>query len=393
VRHACAAGLTQLIKRTERWLDQAQDYMLQAASGNAGVIAQQVCQEKRFDSLGCLGSDGGAGATCTDDPSWKDIFGSNCAQYTTSHARNHFSCSVMKSPDGRTASQACRATCGICQAKHTPLANLHSQACMLADSIGRGHSTDSLLSTTDVRPLTYDQYQKTFMELHSYSQTLLSEERAAATAQDLRKVMGQVSETQAANALDEKGLWQRKVDVDNQRMQQYRTQLRTIDGKIQHTLKTMKVDGPALLKSVTKQLTASRTAFRHSAGTVPLTADERNMLQQRLMALQREQASIQAQLGGGGHRRQLGGGGRRQLGGGGGGVSATIQQLTHKLSSVTQLISFVQQQLSESSAAAPTPPKCRDPTCLTGTPRSTNGCGNAAMGKYHSWAMQALEDL
>ena len=123
--------------------------------------------------------------------------------------------------------------------------------------------------------------------------------------------MGQVSETQAANALDEQNLWQTKVDADNSRMQQYREQLRTIDGKIQHTLAQMHVDGPALLSSVSSQLSASRAALEHSAGTAPLTADERNVLPHRLTTLQSEQADIQAQLSSGGHRRQLGGGGRR----------------------------------------------------------------------------------
>jgi hypothetical protein len=396
LRQVCEAGLEQVIARTERWLDQAQDYMLQAASGNAGVIAQQLCQERRFDSLGCLGSsDGGAGAACADDPTWTDSFGGTCADHATTNPRVHAGCATDRSSaDGRTASQACRVACGGCTPQQTPMAalrNLHNQSCMLADALGRGHSTDSLLSTTDVRPLTYDQYEHTFTVLSNYGAALLSEERAQTVAQDLRHVMGQVSETQAANALDEQNLWQHKVDADNSRMQQYRGQLRTIDGKIQHTLAQMHVDGPALLGSVSSQLSASRAALEHSAGTTPLTADERNILQHRLTTLQSEQADIQAQLSSGGHRRQLGGGGRRQLGGGG--VSATIQQLTHKLSSVTQLISVVQQQLSESTSAAPTPPVCQDPTCLTGTPRSTNGCGNDATGQYHSWAMQALQDL
>jgi hypothetical protein len=258
---------------------------------------------------------------------------------------------------------------------------------MLADALGRGHNMDSLLSTTDVRPLTYDQYEHTFTVLSSYGATLLSEERAHTAAQNLRHVMGQVSETQAANALDEQNLWQTKVDADNSRMQQYRGQLRTIDGKIQHTLALMHVDGPALLRSVSSQLSASRAALEHSAGIAPLTADERNVLQHRLTTLQSEQADIQAQLmslSSGGRRRQLGGGG----------VSATRQQLAHRLSSVMQMISSIQQQLSEApTPPAPTPPACQDPTCLTGTPRSTNGCGNAAMGQYHSWAMQALQDL
>eukprot|EP01043_Picozoa_sp_COSAG02_P075318 COSAG02_NODE_15473_length_1168_cov_1.108513_1_plen_235_part_10 len=52
----CMMGLPAVIHRTERWLQLAEDYMLQTATGNAAVIASQLCTERRFQTLGCLAS-------------------------------------------------------------------------------------------------------------------------------------------------------------------------------------------------------------------------------------------------------------------------------------------------------------------------------------------------
>ena len=113
-----------------------------------------------------------------------------------------------------------------------------------------------------------------------------------------------------------------------------------------------------------------------------MVVDERTKRENEQLRVQIQQ--LQAQLSDGGHRRRLRDNDDE---------AAMFQQLSHELLSVTQMISFIQQKVNESSSAALTPPKCQDPTCLTGTPRSTNGCGNDAMGQYHSWAMQALQDL
>ena len=49
------AGFSALVERTGAWLTIAVDYSLQDMDGNAGVIAQQICDEKRFPRLVCLG--------------------------------------------------------------------------------------------------------------------------------------------------------------------------------------------------------------------------------------------------------------------------------------------------------------------------------------------------
>lgn len=50
---------------------------------------------------------------------------------------------------------------------------------------------------------------------------------------DLRNVMSREVATTGANAVDEQGVWQDKVDDDANRMGIYRNQIQTIDGNIQ----------------------------------------------------------------------------------------------------------------------------------------------------------------
>ena len=121
IRDACAAGLPGLVERTATWQALATDYQMQAAEGNAGVIATQLCLETRYDTLTCL-----------------------------------------TSPPASEADAASFAA----------LAELHAQACAMAESIGKGHSTDMLLSTTDVPPLSFTNYHQTFTTVQSYIDSL-----------------------------------------------------------------------------------------------------------------------------------------------------------------------------------------------------------------------------
>eukprot|EP01043_Picozoa_sp_COSAG02_P073969 COSAG02_NODE_14608_length_1255_cov_1.231834_2_plen_88_part_01 len=57
VRDLCTdmvLGGRDIVDRTASWLARAMDYQLQAAEDNAGVIATQLCFERRFETVGCL---------------------------------------------------------------------------------------------------------------------------------------------------------------------------------------------------------------------------------------------------------------------------------------------------------------------------------------------------
>eukprot|EP01044_Picomonas_judraskeda_P007588 COSAG03_NODE_821_length_5733_cov_3.187966_5_plen_123_part_00 len=95
---------------------QASDYQLQAAEGNAGVIATQICLERRFDSLECFKEESGE--------------------------------------------------------ERQALADLHQAACGFAKLRGRGDSLLGVLSSPDVRPLTFDEYRDTLESVLDYLDNL-----------------------------------------------------------------------------------------------------------------------------------------------------------------------------------------------------------------------------
>eukprot|EP01045_Picozoa_sp_COSAG04_P012208 COSAG04_NODE_814_length_10091_cov_7.591873_9_plen_1027_part_00 len=360
---------------------------MQAAEGNAGVIATQLCLEARYDTLTCLG--GSATATvCEDDSNFADAVYSNpCSTYTVG-SRNHDYCDQDVDANGRTAAAACPAACGSCtpQSSASPagmLADLHAQACAMAESIGKGHSTDMLLSTTDVPPLSFTNYHQTFTTVQSYIDSLQRSYDTLGIRSDFHASLAQEVALGSADAADEAGIFQAKVDAADSRMQVYRTQIQGIDTTIQQTLQSMQLDGPALIESVSNQIASNKDSFQRatSAGGGSLQPEERSALQAQAADLQAQQQDIQRRLDGLGRRLQAGDDDRPQL--------------EHRLGTVTQLLSWVQQRLSDAdNAPAPSNPA---PTCsaqCTGrVPPSSNGCGNDFTGQFHSWAMQALEDV
>ena len=74
---------------------------MQAAEGNAGVIATQLCLERSFGDLSCLDHEAG----------------------------------------------------------DTRLSELHDQACSLANDLGMGRTLSSVLQSSEVPPLSFDQYE------------------------------------------------------------------------------------------------------------------------------------------------------------------------------------------------------------------------------------------
>ena len=161
-RAVCVAGLAAVTERTATWLALAADYQMQAAEGNAGVIATQLCLERRYDSLECLGGspDGSPGGStsgaCEDDPAWSSTLTYMCPTYTDGvRSSNHAYCAEDADASGRLAVDACPVACGVCspQDASSPasiLTDLHDQACALSETIGKqGHSIDSLLATAE----------------------------------------------------------------------------------------------------------------------------------------------------------------------------------------------------------------------------------------------------
>ena len=116
VRDVCEAGLEELAASTERFLDLALDYKLQAAEGNTGVIAQELCTHRRFENLTCFA-----------------LQGSSVTSVTVA-----------------------------------ALADAHGQACGLAEHIGQGHSISMMMSSLDVAPLTFTIYHDDFEDVDQF---------------------------------------------------------------------------------------------------------------------------------------------------------------------------------------------------------------------------------
>ena len=128
----CTAGLDALALRTAAWVKIAMDYSLQAMDGNAGVIAQQICSERPYASLVCLGQADSAADRCAYDPNWLSTAGPTftCATYTsTAIERNHNYCGTDADAANVLAAVACPAACGSCtpQDSSSPAAVLHEQ--------------------------------------------------------------------------------------------------------------------------------------------------------------------------------------------------------------------------------------------------------------------------
>jgi len=294
--------------------------MMQAAEGNAGVIATQICLERRYVTLACL-----------EDPA-------------------------------------------------TRLTDLHDQACALAESLRTGYRVDRLLSTTDVPPLSLGTYHTTFTTLSSYLGTVQNSYHSLQISSNFLTALSAEVAKDSADAADEAGVWQAKADADQSRMDVYRTQIQGIDATLQQTLQTMQVDGPALLQSTTDQIDAARADFHSAASgeTMALQPAERALLEAQQADLQSQQAEIQQQLGT--HRRLQDDGDH--------------QQLLHRLTAVAHLLAWVRQRLQDSpSTGVPTTESTCPASCVGATPPSSNGCGNDFAGSFHSWAMQAQEEV
>eukprot|EP01043_Picozoa_sp_COSAG02_P062107 COSAG02_NODE_8490_length_2552_cov_1.863025_1_plen_685_part_10 len=320
VRDACQAGTRTIADRTAGWLALAADYLMQAAEGNAGVIATQICLERRYVTL-----------TCLEDPA-------------------------------------------------ASLTDLHDQACALVESLRTGYKVDRLLSTTDVPPLSLGTYHTTFTTLSSYLGTVQNRHDSLQISSDFLRALSAEVAKDSADAADEAGVWQAKADADQSRMDVYRTQIQGIDATLQQTLQTMQVDGPALLQSTTDQIDAARADFHSAANgeNLALQPAERGLLEAQQANLQSKQAEIQQQLGT--HRRLQDDG--------------EHQQLLHRLTAVAHLLAWVRQRLQDlPSSTVPTNQSTCPASCDGATPPSSNGCGNDFTGSFHSWAMQALQDV
>ena len=304
VRDVCAAGLSSAVDRTVGWLALASDYQLQAAEGNAGVIATQLCLERRYESLTCLGGSAAGATACADDPNWVSIMGAqySCDTYVEGiRMSNHQYCDQDSDASGRLAADACPAACGRCTAQSATspaatLADLHGQACALAESVGKGHSVDTLLSTTDVPPLSLSVYHSTFGSVQAYGNLLKQSYNALSVRSDFQTTLSRSAAVSAADAVDEQGLWQTKADAAAERMVVYRTQIQEIDATLQQTLQSMQLDGPALLQSVSGQIDTSRRNFRSAVSAAALRAEERSALEQSVRGIANQQAAIQQQL-------------------------------------------------------------------------------------------------
>eukprot|EP01052_Picozoa_sp_SAG31_P041679 SAG31_NODE_6385_length_2036_cov_1.672173_1_plen_362_part_01 len=201
VAEACRAGdADAMVRRTERWLDLAHDYDLQGATGNAGVIAQQVCLERRFGTLACLGGGGGSGGAepCVDDPSWTAAAPCagpcSCETYVAEiRGSNHQYCATDRDGGGRLAADACPASCGSCTAPSNDspgvlLADLHDQACALAVGIGMGQGLEEQLGSNNVPPLRFRQYREMFASFESFIRSQLeSLEALGEDSEDLQR--------------------------------------------------------------------------------------------------------------------------------------------------------------------------------------------------------------
>ena len=387
VRSVCEAGLDAVVQHTVGWLNLALDYQLQAAEGNAGVVATQLCLERRYETLFCLfRSESGAEETCIDSPTWRASVGDfPCSTYIDDGSRtsNHRYCSADADDRGVLAAVACPAACGVCvpQGDTSParvLVDLHDQACELAKQIGLGSNVDTLQSSTDVPPLSLRTYHDTFSAVQAFSDTLRDDFNSLEQMRDLRMVLAQQVRAGSTDAVDEQGLWQDKVAASESRMAVYRDQLKDIDGRLQQAMQAMQIDGQSLLQSVSAQINNQQRGFQASVSTAALRSTERVALEQSVADIRAQQTALGRQI------ASLLPSEERDR-----------QRLEHQLQALNQRQSSNQQRLGDSASGTermPGEPLCNERCGLAQQP-SSNGCGNDFTGAFHSWAMMALQDV
>ena len=274
MREVCEAGLDALVHRTTSWLNLAVDYSLQTLDGNAGVIVQQLCTERRFMSLTCLGLASAAANHCVDDPNWHSTVGETftCTTYTAS-GRNHNYCDSDVDGTNVLAEVACPAACGSCtpQSSASPAAVLsdqHDQACMLAVSIGLGPIGEGRASRTmDVPPITFAGILDTNDNLVSFIDGLI-QNRGRLIEADLHRTLVLEIARRSTDTADSEGFMQGQIEASMGRMRQFGTQFSHMDGTIQRRLQPKEINGSPLLNAVALAIGASKHNFVQLQGAV-----------------------------------------------------------------------------------------------------------------------------
>ena len=201
VQDVCAAELrstrrrrsppvgARIVARTATWVDQMQDYYLQTGmeggGGNALVIAAQLCAERRFETLTCLGGNAEAMAR---------------------------------------------------------LVELHDQACAFADLLGRGALAGDAMRPNEVRPLSFNMYGQLFEDFEADLGHTLDQLKAAAdgaatrtlVVEQARAVIAQREVDEAAGAAASAGLAARQQTAAAAQAAGYATTIQELEGAIQN---------------------------------------------------------------------------------------------------------------------------------------------------------------
>jgi hypothetical protein len=228
VRDVCfqfATGSEPLNTRTRGWLEQAHDYLLHGANDQAGVIAAQLCAESRFQSLACL--DGGS----------------------SSSSRNS-------------------------------LAEMHREACDLADVTLRSTLAREALEANEVRPLTYTMYGHLYdyfadelehdVDQHDVQAAALQVIRQLES--DIQTAAANAAHNLAQNAANEAG-WYAQQEATNQQMASgYLDSIRGVERRIQATKLSLGVNEHQLEDRLSASLQGARDAFDDDIHNADATA-------------------------------------------------------------------------------------------------------------------------
>ena len=359
----CEAGLPIVVERTARWLQLAEDYMLQTATGNAAVITLELCKERRFQTLACLVSP----------------------------------MSVGNLTQARTQT--------VISSQLNQLKELHKQSCGLRDVIVKSERTSSLLQTADVRPLSFQQYETTVGDVVAYVEDLEAG-LTDVTTTAIDALIERLEQSAETDALDQSQEWQKKIDGDSANMQAYRTQVQGLHARITEKLRALQLDGPALIDAATNQSASARQTFDAALGEATMSREERDTAAAKLDRILLSQTSIENTLQvmrseSAARQTQL----RNQLAAMEANDVARHAEVTHQLDSMEQADqarqealmgelaqlhegqSRIQDALARSGGNEPS-------TCDAGHQLShppQNGCGNSLTSMYHDAAQKAVQ--
>ena len=210
-RDACEAG-DAIIDHAHGWLARATDYHLQAVVTNAAAIAQQLCLEERLLYMPCF---------------------------------------------------------SLSETQMATLASIYSDACELADVLGKINAAGDPFQPNEVKPLTYTMYESFFQQANADIQRIMLNQDVESSA---LQVIQQNEIDSSATSRDDALWYARQAQVNTDMADAYFASVRQLQNQINLKQQALGIDQSSLIASLQSQVAAQHTALTAAKDQADLAA-------------------------------------------------------------------------------------------------------------------------